>query len=68
MLDVVSDWCTTWKLSINVNKTKVMHFRPQSFVYSLLYTLYVILPAILTLVIKLPNAQLAALASSFAFY
>ena len=31
MLDVVSDWCTTWKLSINGNKTKVMHFRPQSF-------------------------------------
>jgi hypothetical protein len=98
MLDVVSHWCTTWKISINVNKTKVMHFRPQSFatsefifqcemtlnvlvphtplpyinigyimdVYSLLYTLYVILPAILTLVIKLPNARLAALASSFA--
>ncbi|VDI36321.1 Hypothetical predicted protein [Mytilus galloprovincialis] len=31
MLDIVSDWCTTWKLSINVNKTKVVHFRPQSF-------------------------------------
>lgn len=36
-------------------------------VYSLLYTLYVIPPAILTLVIKLPSARLAALASSFAF-
>jgi hypothetical protein len=28
------DWCTTWKLSINVNKTKVMYFRPQSFARS----------------------------------
>jgi hypothetical protein len=36
-------------------------------VYSLLYTLYVIPPAILTLVIKLPNTRLAALTSSFAF-
>jgi hypothetical protein len=31
---MLSDWCTTWKLSINVNKTKVMHFRPQSFARS----------------------------------
>jgi hypothetical protein len=31
MLDVVSDWFTTWKLSINVNKTKAMHFRPELF-------------------------------------
>jgi hypothetical protein len=34
-------------------------------VYSLLYTLYVILPAIFTLVIKLPNARLAALVYFF---
>ena len=30
MLDIVSDWCFTWKLSINSSKTKVVHFRPQS--------------------------------------
>ena len=30
MLDIVSDWCVTWKLSINSSKTKVVHFQPQS--------------------------------------
>jgi len=30
MLNAVSEWCSTWKLSINVNKTKIIHFRPQS--------------------------------------
>jgi len=30
MLNIVSDWCLTWQLSINSSKTKVVHFRPQS--------------------------------------
>ena len=29
MLNSVTDWCTNWKLSINNQKTKVLHFRPQ---------------------------------------
>ena len=27
LLDVLYKWCTKWRLSINVDKTKVMHFR-----------------------------------------
>ena len=30
MLNVLTDWCSSWKLSINPQKTKVVHFRPQS--------------------------------------
>ena len=30
MLNVVTDWCSEWKLCININKTKIVHFRPQS--------------------------------------
>ncbi len=30
MLDKVNEWCTSWQMTINVNKTKVVHFRPQS--------------------------------------
>ncbi len=28
LLDTLFDWCSKWRLSINVDKTKVMHFRP----------------------------------------
>ena len=34
MLDVVSDWCSSWKLSININKTKIIHFRSKSHIRS----------------------------------
>lgn len=27
MLDIVHDWCSKWRLSINVDKTNVVHFR-----------------------------------------
>ncbi len=27
MLDTVTDWCQRWRLSINVEKTNVVHFR-----------------------------------------
>ena len=30
MLCVLTDWCSSWKLSVNPDKTKVVHFRPQS--------------------------------------
>ena len=30
MLDTLSNWCYKWRLSVNVDKTKVMHFRPPS--------------------------------------
>ncbi len=30
MLNVLSDWCGKWKMNVNVNKTKVVHFRPLS--------------------------------------
>jgi hypothetical protein len=30
MVDIVSDWSVTWKLSINSSKTNVVHFRPKS--------------------------------------
>ena len=30
MLDVLNDWCRKWRLVINRDKTKVMHFRPNS--------------------------------------
>ena len=28
MLNVLEKWCVDWKMKANVNKTKVMHFRP----------------------------------------
>ena len=28
LLDIAQDWCYKWKLNINVEKSKVMHFRP----------------------------------------
>ena len=31
MLNKLTDWCLKWKLSVNPEKTKVIHFRPQSF-------------------------------------
>lgn len=31
MLNKLTDWCSKWKLSVNPQKTKVIHFRPQSF-------------------------------------
>ena len=36
MLNVVTEWCHSdrWKLSVNPAKTKIVHFRPQSFVRS----------------------------------
>ena len=34
MLNVVTEWCDRWKLSVNPAKTKIVHFRSQSFVRS----------------------------------
>ena len=28
MLDTLNDWCHKWRLQINQDKTKVIHFRP----------------------------------------
>ncbi len=28
LLNVLFDWCQKWRLSINIDKTKIMHFRP----------------------------------------
>lgn len=28
MLDTVHEWCTKWRLTINKDKTKIIHFRP----------------------------------------
>ena len=30
MLDYLGKWCETWGLTINFNKSKVMHFRAPS--------------------------------------
>lgn len=30
MLDVLDNWCTKWGLKINVNRTKIVHFRKPS--------------------------------------
>lgn len=30
MLTVLSDWCKKWRLTVNRDKTKVIHFRPAS--------------------------------------
>ena len=30
MMNIVSEWCDDWKLTINDEKTKVVHFSPQS--------------------------------------
>ncbi|VDI31889.1 Hypothetical predicted protein [Mytilus galloprovincialis] len=30
MLDIVTEWCEAWKLTINNSKTKIVHFRPPS--------------------------------------
>ena len=29
-LDVISGWCSTWRMEINQDKTKIVHFRPHS--------------------------------------
>ena len=29
MMNIFSEWCVNWKLTINDEKTKVVHFRPQ---------------------------------------
>ncbi|VDI42250.1 Hypothetical predicted protein [Mytilus galloprovincialis] len=34
MLNVVTEWCAELKLSVNIGKTKFVHFRPQSFLRS----------------------------------
>jgi hypothetical protein len=31
MLNTLTDWCSKWKLSVNPEKAKVIHFRSQSF-------------------------------------
>ena len=31
MLDVVYKWCSKWRLAVNEDKTKIVHFRPPSF-------------------------------------
>ena len=28
LLDILCQWCRKWRLSVNIEKTKVMHFRP----------------------------------------
>ncbi len=30
MLDVVHDWCEKWCMIVNLNKSKVTHFRTKS--------------------------------------
>jgi hypothetical protein len=32
MLDVVHDWCCKWRLCINEEKTKIVHYRPPSMI------------------------------------
>ena len=32
MLNKLNDWCSRWRLSINCEKTKIVHFRPTSIV------------------------------------
>ncbi len=32
MLDTLSKWCSKWRLNINIDKTKVVHFRMPSIV------------------------------------
>ena len=29
-LDIVSQWCSKWRMEINQSKTKILHFRPKS--------------------------------------
>ena len=33
-LNFVSDWCTKWKMSVNEEKTQVMHFKPRRYARS----------------------------------
>ena len=33
-LNCVSDWCAKWKMSVNEEKTQVMHFRPRRYARS----------------------------------
>ena len=40
MLHTLREWCYKWELTINGNKSKVMHFRSQS-VTKLVFNLYV---------------------------
>ena len=30
MLDKLNDWCNKWRIVINENKTKILHFRPKA--------------------------------------
>jgi len=30
MLNYVSDWCAKWKMSVNTEKTQIVHFRPRN--------------------------------------
>ena len=40
MLDKVNEWCTSWQMTINVHKTKVVHFRNQSIqLYNIPFTI-----------------------------
>ena len=32
MLNKLNEWCSKWRLSINSDKTKIVHFRPASVV------------------------------------
>ena len=31
MLNVLHEWCHKWRMKVNINKTKVMHFRVQGY-------------------------------------
>ena len=35
MLDHVHEWCTQWKMTVNMKKTKVVEFRKKGYVRSL---------------------------------
>ncbi len=30
LIDILHSWCHRWRLSVNIDKTKVMHFREKS--------------------------------------
>ncbi len=34
MLDAMDTWCRKWRLSLNQGKTKIVHYRPPSFLQS----------------------------------
>lgn len=31
LLDITNNWCNNWKLTVNANKTKIVHFRRKNF-------------------------------------